>query len=70
MERERERERKHLTQCTGDINLSEVDGVVICLADRDRGPPLIKLIQRMISLVATLTCTHRGVTSKATRGSL
>lgn len=65
------REGTHLTQCTSDINLSEVDGVVIGLPIEIAAHPLIKLDPTNdFTCRPPLACTHRHVTSKAACGSL
>lgn len=70
-EGEEGREGAHLTQCTSDINLSEVDGVVIGLPIEIAAHPLIKLDPTNdFTCRPPLACTHRHVTSKAARGSL
>lgn len=61
----------HLTQCTSDINLSKVDGVVIALPIEIAAHPLIKLDPTNdFTRRPPLACTHRHVTSKAACGSL
>lgn len=63
--------RAHLTQCTSDINLSKVDGVVIALPIEIAAHPLIKLDPTNdFTRRPPLAYTHRHVTSKAACGSL
>lgn len=69
--KERRGWRAHLTQCTSDINLSKVDGVVIALPIEIAAHPLIKLDPTNdFTRRPPLAYTHRHVTSKAACGSL